>query len=365
MSKIVVSADEVAGVVTSLPGDSGVPRLPSAVPIWLKLGLPVLVFALPLLCLATISVWLFTRSKEPCIQTACLRYCCMLLVISGLLTSLVVGVVLLLPHGDRAGAELAVPPLKVSVGEIAQPGNTLTPRELASRTAGQVFIVTQERKGRRVSIANAERAGFGTAVLLFAGEKDYLFVTSRHVLDGEDWDQEKPYDGDALLLDREGGASPAKILARHKSLDLMLLRVPRSTEGRLFAQDVLDFSEVEAGERIMIFGHPQGLFFSLADGLVSRKEKGGLIQITAPVSPGASGGPVFDLRGRLLGIVSGMMDKRQTPYAENLNFAVSAESLLHPDQWDAVSDDLAALQSFVAARTSPEPAPSLPTASQP
>lgn len=365
MSKIVVSADEVASVVTNLPGDSGVSRLPSALPVGVRFGLPVLVLMLPLLCLATIGVWLFARSKEPRIQSACIRYCCMLLVISGLLTSLVIGIVFLLPGGARVVEEVSVPPLKVSVGEIAQTSDTLTPRELASRTAGHVFIVTQDHKGRRATIANAERAGFGTAVLLFANEKEYLFVTSRHVLDGEDWDQGKPYDGDALLLDREGGASSAQILARHKDLDLMLLRVPRSTEGRQFTQDVLALSEVEAGERIMIFGHPQGLFFSLADGLVSRKEKGGLIQITAPVSPGASGGPVFDLRGRLLGIVSGMMDKRRSPYAENLNFAVSAESLLHPDQWDAGSDGLAALQSFVAARTSDELAPAIPASSQP
>ncbi len=92
--------------------------------------------------------------------------------------------------------------------------------------------------------------------------------------------------GDAVLWDRRGGYSRAQIVGRHKSLDLMILRMPQAAGKSRFAQTVLDFDRIAQGERIMIFGHPEGLFFSLADGLVSRKDPAGSIQITAPVSPG-------------------------------------------------------------------------------
>jgi S1-C subfamily serine protease len=116
-------------------------------------------------------------------------------------------------------------------------------------------------------------------------------------------------------------------------------------------QPVLDFGKIAAGERIMVFGHPEGLFFSLSDGLVSRTDASSTIQITAPISPGASGGPVYDLHGQLLGIVSSMLDKRFSPHSENLNFAVRADSLLHLEQWEIEPAGLAALPEFIASHS--------------
>jgi len=145
----------------------------------------------------------------------------------------------------------------------------------------------------------------------------------------------------------------------------MLLRMPRLASKSRFAQSIVDFAKIAPGDRIMVFGHPQGLFFSLSDGLVSRKEPTGLIQITAPVSPGASRGPVYDMRGQLLGIVTSMVDKRLSPQSENLNFAVRADSLLHPEQWQIEPSGTAVFEKFIsstavsvaAPTTSPSPTP--------
>jgi hypothetical protein len=57
------------------------------------------------------------------------------------------------------------------------------------------------------------------------------------------------------------------------------------------------------------------------------------IQMSAPVSPGNSGGPVFDDRGDLVAIVTSMIDKHGDPNAENLNFAIRADALLDRSSW--------------------------------
>ena len=67
---------------------------------------------------------------------------------------------------------------------------------------------------------------------------------------------------------------------------------------------------------------------------------GSTIQMSAPVSPGNSGGPVFDDRGNLVAIVTSMVDKHGDPNAENLNFAVRADALPQ-DKLRFVIDELA------------------------
>jgi S1-C subfamily serine protease len=75
----------------------------------------------------------------------------------------------------------------------------------------------------------------------------------------------------------------------------------------------------EIGENITVIGNPEGLKNSLSTGIVAGiREIGGnkWVQITAPVSPGSSGSPVFDSKGRLLGLATMMLLDGQ-----NLNFA--------------------------------------------
>jgi hypothetical protein len=69
--------------------------------------------------------------------------------------------------------------------------------------------------------------------------------------------------------------------------------------------------------------------------------------MSAPVSPGNSGGPVFDDRGNLLGIVTSMVDKQGDPNAENLNFAVRADALLEDSDWEFVSFGRRRLADYV------------------
>ncbi len=81
---------------------------------------------------------------------------------------------------------------------------------------------------------------------------------------------------------------------------------------------------LRVGARVYAIGTPQGLEATLSDGLLSglrRDEQGQLlfVQITAPISPGSSGGGLFDTEGRLIGITTLM--RRE---AQNINLAVPA-----------------------------------------
>lgn len=81
--------------------------------------------------------------------------------------------------------------------------------------------------------------------------------------------------------------------------------------------------ELEVGSPVYAIGAPQGLSLTLSDGLLSGLRgigDGDLLQITAPISPGSSGGGLFDARGRLIGITTMYLDKSQ-----QLNFAVPVE----------------------------------------
>jgi cytochrome c-type biogenesis protein CcmH/NrfG len=80
---------------------------------------------------------------------------------------------------------------------------------------------------------------------------------------------------------------------------------------------------LKVGMRVYTIGAPQGLELTLSEGIVSSLreiDSGQYIQTTAPISPGSSGGGLFDEEGRLIGLTSFFLAKGQ-----NLNFALPVE----------------------------------------
>lgn len=69
------------------------------------------------------------------------------------------------------------------------------------------------------------------------------------------------------------------------------------------------------GQDIFTIGNPEGLEHTLSNGIISA-DRGKLIQITAPITHGSSGGPLLDMSGKVLGITTSGVG------AANLNFAV-------------------------------------------
>ncbi len=113
-----------------------------------------------------------------------------------------------------------------------------------------------------------------------------------------------------------------------RALDLCVLQLDVKPESHFSAKA----SAIEVGDDVFVIGHPMGLDYTLSTGIVSglRDEPVqtddhkllsiGLVQITAPISPGNSGGPVFNRKGELLGMSTMFLGGTST---QNLNFAIS------------------------------------------
>ncbi|MDC8001712.1 S1C family serine protease [Aequorivita todarodis] len=105
-------------------------------------------------------------------------------------------------------------------------------------------------------------------------------------------------------------------LAIDKTNDLALLSVPTLIGNSIEIND----NNPEIGEKIYAIGNPKGLSGTISEGIISgirTFDNEELIQITAPISPGSSGGPVINNNGQLIGVSVGTLDAGQ-----NLNFAI-------------------------------------------
>ncbi len=219
----------------------------------------------------------------------------------------------------------------------------LSAKEISEQLKSLVVVITPARR-TWFSHNELPSNGFGAGVLLEASAEGYLLVTARHVID----ESLLKRGGNRVLVAMASGIwSGAEVIARHKNLDLSLLWLTRQSGSGSFLQPILHQSDVSEGEDILVIGHPQGLRYTLSTGIISRTDQDAL-QISAPVSPANSGGPVYDRRGNLVGIVTSMIDRNISPNAENLNFAVRADAMLDADRWDYSGDGRRHLSEFVA-----------------
>lgn len=136
-------------------------------------------------------------------------------------------------------------------------------------------------------------------------------LTNCHVIDSAD---------QITVRFSDGVQQIAKPKGRVAVFDICALSV--ATGNRTIAR-VASLSEIRVGQAVYAVGDPLALRSSISSGIVSavRQAEGGrLIQVTTPISPGSSGGGLFDEKGRLLGLTTFMLAKGQ-----NLNFAIPAE----------------------------------------
>jgi S1-C subfamily serine protease len=220
----------------------------------------------------------------------------------------------------------------------------MTAREVSEQLKPLVAVVTPARSSW-FNRNEAPSAVFGAGVLLEANAEGYLILTARHLIDESPMTQGG---GRALVAMASGTWAGADVVGRHKNLDLLLLWVPREAGNGNFVQPVKPKQKISEGENIFVIGHPEGLRFTLSTGIISRAIQDAL-QISAPVSPGNSGGPVYDEWGNLVGIVTSMVDRNSSPNAENLNFAVRADAVLESAGWDFSHNGVKRLGEFVNA----------------
>lgn len=346
MEKITISAAEVAHTEPSLDLTNRLePKLAAPVPTWTKIALSPLVLVLPLLCLVAIVVRVAMRNLPPRTRDAWTALLATLLTISGLITSVAAVLsVSLAPLPSLVGVGLSELDDRMDFPTLPTDA-AMSAKEVSENLKPLVAVVSPPARSW-FSHTEAPSASFGAGTLLQANTDGYLFVTARHVIDGVNWNTSRS-GSRGLITMASGGWAAGDVIARHKTLDLLLLWVRRESGTSKFVQPLAKRSGSIEGEDIFVIGHPEGLRFTLSTGIISRTE-GSTIQISAPVSPGNSGGPAFDSHGSLLGIVTSMVDKHGDPNAENLNFAVSSEALLRDDGWDYTSAGRKRLVDYIA-----------------
>jgi serine protease Do len=118
--------------------------------------------------------------------------------------------------------------------------------------------------------------------------------------------------GDAVM--------PATIQLADEEFDLCRLTVPGLVAPAVAIGSV---ASLRTGQRVYAIGAPAGLELTISEGIVSalrKVDEGTVIQTTAPISPGSSGGGLFDASGAMVGIVT-----FQHRFGQNLNFALPAD----------------------------------------
>lgn len=174
----------------------------------------------------------------------------------------------------------------------------LTPAMVFEKVKDSVVIV-------KVFDEQGEMLGFGSGVKLPSGR----IVTNFHVVK----------DGWCFQVGSGHSYFAATVRARDADKDMCLLEAPGLNVPPV---SVGSTSGLKVGDRVYAVGSPQGLELSLSEGLVSQLRGGPppYIQTTAAISPGSSGGGLFDSRGSLVGITSFFFKG-----GENLNFAIPAD----------------------------------------
>ncbi len=342
MEKIVIGADEVAQatVPTDEPANL-IAKLPPPIPWWARVCLSPLVLVLPILCVVTILLRVAMRGLPPRSRYAWVSLFSTMLAISGLLTSVAAVLAISLAPTPSVTSQ-GLSELDSRTGFPLLPSaRDFTAEEVSEELKPLVTVITPTLRNW-FSHVEGPSAGLGAGVLLQANTEGFLIATARHVVDGGGGTANGQH---ALVASASGTWATAEVVARHQSLDMALLWLPRRSGSTSFTLPVIQSKELRDGEAVFVIGHPQGLRFTLSTGIISRKD-GDLLQISAPVSPGNSGGPLFNSRGQLAGIVILMVDKHQSPNAENLNFAVRADALLDISGWGFSGEGRRHLETF-------------------
>jgi len=216
-------------------------------------------------------------------------------------------------------ATLAVVPAVPAAAQQLQNASApaaVTPRQIAANAHAALLMV-------HALSTRGDTLGMGTG---FVVSSDGLFVTNYHVIE----------EADRLVVSLlDGGRyDQVQVVATDPASDLALMRMPAAGLRPLkMGSD----TRMEVGDKVYVMGNPLGMSGTFSDGMVSGKrplEGVAMLQISAPISPGSSGGPVMNERGEVIGVATMMVMGGQ-----NLNMAVPVRYL----------------QPMLAQRTAPRP----------
>jgi hypothetical protein len=186
-------------------------------------------------------------------------------------------------------------------------------------------------KGRHLDISAIAREAHGAVVSIlmldkeehpvaqgsgFLISKDGRVVTNYHVIKSG---------SSAVVKLPNGTIFPVEgVLTSDKHRDVAIIKA-HGSDFRTLALG--DSDRLQVGEEVVAIGNPLSLESTVSNGIVSgirtvEEEGGRFLQITAPISPGSSGGPLFNMAGEVFGITTSHLVG-----GENLNFAIPIDDV--------------------------------------
>lgn len=176
--------------------------------------------------------------------------------------------------------------------------------ELAALAASVVLILVHNQDGEVIATGSG----------IMVGSAGYI-LTNDHVARGG-------YSYSVRIENDEQVYQTDELVKYNTLLDLALLRIQRRLDPIPIYQGP---EKLVRGQAVAAIGSPLGLFNSISDGIISgfRTIDGvNMIQFTAPISSGSSGGAVLNMYGEVIGISTAGFDRGQ-----NINLAVGYESI--------------------------------------
>lgn len=192
-------------------------------------------------------------------------------------------------------------------GRISSPaagrgGQELGFEELALRASSVVMIAIHDRKGDII--------GSGSGIMI--GRDGYI-LTNNHVARGGSFYSVRIENDDTMYKTDE-------IIKYNSLLDLAVIRIDRKLQPLPIYRGS---RPLVRGQKVVAIGSPLGLFNSVSDGIISgfrRMNDVDMIQFTAPISHGSSGGALLNMYGEVIGVSTAGFDEGQ-----NINLAVGYE----------------------------------------
>ena len=199
--------------------------------------------------------------------------------------------------------------------------------ERVSPSVVQIIVKSEANTGQGDPYAKVTMGGMGSGVLMSA---DGDIVTAAHVVSSA---------SEIEIIYKSGETTTAKIVQVSNMGDVALLRASSVPESAVVAK-FGDSDKEKIGDDVFVIGFPMGLSYSLSKGVISGLHKQDLkigkgnrmemFQTDASINTGNSGGPMFNYKGEVIGIVSSILT--QSGGFEGIGFAATsnlAKSLLY------------------------------------
>lgn len=221
-----------------------------------------------------------------------------------------IAAVWLMWHGMKSGPTQPAEVIHVTVDgtRMAAAANTAKAAVANAPLSAEQLFVKASASVVRVNVLSTmgDPLGLGSGVVIDNG----VVITNCHVTRA----------GPNLTVQKNDATYPASVSLADEKHDLCKLSV---TGLEAPAVKISTVSRLAIGQKVYAIGSPRGLDLTLSDGMVSSLREGPdgtLVQTTAPISPGSSGGGLFNEFGELVGIIT-----FQYTNGQNLNFAIPAD----------------------------------------